>query len=129
MGSYRKRKKEDLTNKPTRWFSDKQEKHVANKLNGKQTKNSGATPWQKGDVSIDNVSMLIECKTKTKKSKSITIQKEWLEKIDNEALFMGKKYSALVFNFGPNEKNYAIINYDVFKMVMNTLGIHIEESI
>lgn len=34
-------------NKSTRYFSNKQEKHVAKSLKGRQTANSGATPFYK----------------------------------------------------------------------------------
>ena len=88
--------------KPTRYYSSKQEKAVAKKFDGKQTKNSGATLFDKGDVTLDK--WLIECKTKTSISESISIKKEWLEKNNKEAIFEGKDYSALAFNFGPNEK-------------------------
>ena len=36
--------------KPTRYYSTKQEKKVASTFNGRQTKNSGATPFDSGDV-------------------------------------------------------------------------------
>ena len=36
--------------KPTRWYSDKQEKQVAKATGGKQTPNSGSTPYVKADV-------------------------------------------------------------------------------
>ena len=98
---------------PTRRFSKAQETSVAKKLNGSTTANSGATPYIKGDVLTED--FLLECKTKTTHSDSISIKKEWLEKIEKESLFMGKKYEALVFNFGPNEKNYVIISEDLFK--------------
>lgn len=100
-------------NKPTRYYSSKQEKKVAKLLNGKCQKNSGATMWEKGDITTDKY--LCECKTKTTHSKTMTIKKEWLEKLDKEALFMGKPNSALIFNFGPDEKNYVIITEDLFK--------------
>ena len=61
-------------NKPTRYFSNKQEKNVTKVLNGKQTLNSGATPFQKGDILTKD--FLIECKTKTSHSNSISIKKE-----------------------------------------------------
>lgn len=61
-------------NKPTRYFSNKQETKVANKFNGKQTKNSGATLFQKSDVLLED--FVIECKTKVSDSESITIKKE-----------------------------------------------------
>jgi len=102
--------------KPTRFYSSKQEKTVAESIGGTVTKNSGATPFDKGDLKIDN--FLIECKTKVSSSESMSIKKEWLEKNEQEALFMGKPYSALAFNFGPNEKNYYIINEELFKILI-----------
>ena len=58
--------------------------------------------------------MLLECKTKTFPSESISIKKEWLVKNESERVFMGKKYSAIAFNFGPDENNYYIIDEFLF---------------
>lgn len=99
--------------KPTRYYSNKQEDQVAKSLGGKTTKNSGATLFQKGDLTLDN--WLIEAKTKTSNSESMSIKKEWLSKNLSESLFMGKKYNALVFSFGPDEDNYYIIDEYLFK--------------
>ena len=106
--------------KPTRYYSSKQEKAIAKKFDGKQTKNSGATLFDKGDVTLDK--WLIECKTKTSISESISIKKEWLEKNNKEAIFEGKDYSALAFNFGPNEKNYYIIDEYLFKELVDYIN-------
>lgn len=106
---------------PTRAYSKKQENYVAKKFGGDRVKNSGATLFQKGDVNLDEQSFLIECKTKTSPSESISIRKEWLEKNAKESLFMGKKYSALAFNFGPNEKNYYIIDEYLFELLLDKL--------
>lgn len=103
----------------TRYYSSKQEKKVANLFNGHQVKNSGATPWEKGDV--DTNLFLLECKTHTTDKDSMSIKKIWLEKNNEEALFMGKKYSALVFNFGPSSKNYYIIDEYLMQELMNHL--------
>ena len=99
----------------TRYFSNKQEKHVAKAVGGKQTANSGATMFSKGDVRLND--WLLECKTKTSPSQSISIKKEWLEKNEEEAFSMNKHHSALVFNFGDlhNAQNYYIINEQEFK--------------
>lgn len=99
----------------TRYFSSKQEKAVAKAVGGKKTANSGATPFQKGDVSTDN--WLIECKTKTSPSESMSIKREWLEKNEEEAFSMQKEHAALAFNFGDlhNPQNYYIISEDEFK--------------
>lgn len=114
-----------MENKPTRYYSNIQEKEVAKKFKGKKIKNSGATMFQKGDVVLDK--WLIECKTKTSDSSSISIKKEWLEKNNKESLFMGKDYSALVFNFGPNSKNYVIIDEYLFQDLIDYLKNKKEE--
>ena len=91
-----------------RYYSKQQEKKVAKAVNGKRTANSGATPFQKGDVATRD--WLIECKTKTKDCSSFTIKEEWLLKNEEEAFAMGKNYSALCFDFGPsaNRRYYVI---------------------
>lgn len=109
---FRSRREEDST-KPTRYFSDLQEKSVAKAVGGKQSSNSGSTMWWKGDVYSDNI--LYECKTCTKEKKSFTIQEDWLIKNKQESLFMDKDYSVLVFNFGPNKPNYYIMDENTFK--------------
>lgn len=107
--------------KPTRYFSNKQEKQVAKSVGGKQTANSGATLFSKGDVRTDD--FLIECKTCTTEKKSFSIHREWLDKNEEEAFAMGKSYSALCFNFGEshNPRNYYIIDEQLFKTLVNTL--------
>ena len=115
------KREKDGVKEPTRSFSKKQEDYVAKKFNGNRVKNSGATAFAKGDVNLDEQSFLIECKTKTTASDSISIKKEWLEKNLKEALFMGKKYSALAFNFGPNQPNYYIIDEYLFELLLDKL--------
>ena len=105
---------------PTRYYSKKQEDAIAKKFGGDRVKNSGATPWQKGDIHLDK--WLLEAKTKTSPSKSMSIQKEWLEKNVQESLFMGKPYNALAFNFGPGEKNYYIIDEELFETLVTYLN-------
>lgn len=105
---------------PTRTYSKKQESAVAKKFEGNCTSNSGATKFQKGDVLTDKFTL--ECKTKMSHSDSITIHKEWLQKLAHESLFMGKPYSALVFNFGPNEQNYYIIDEYLFQDLIDYLN-------
>lgn len=99
--------------KPTRYYSKNQEKTVAKNIGGSTTPNSGATMFSKGDITVDSL-LLVECKTKTKDSDSMSIKKEWLEKNAKEALFMGKRFNLLAFNFGPNQKNYYILDEDLF---------------
>ena len=113
-------KKSEGEKVPTRHYSDKQEKAVAKAVNGRQTSNSGATPFQKGDVLSEQFA--IECKTKMSSSNSISIKKDWIEKCEKEALFMGKKYSAVAFNFGPNEPNYYVIDEYLFQDLLEYLN-------
>ena len=104
---------------PTRYYSDRQEKQVVKNTHGMQTKNSGATPFQKGDVMTDK--FLIECKTKTHPSESMSIKKEWLTKLRDESIFMKKPFYSLFFNFGPDEPNYVIIPESLYIQVLEKI--------
>lgn len=106
-------------NTATRKFSDKQEKAVAKAVGGRKVAGSGNGSFQKGDVNADN--WIYECKTQTKHKKSFTIKKEWFIQNINEAYRMGKKYSAVVFNFGPDEENYYILDENTFLEMKNYL--------
>ena len=106
-------------NKPTRYYSSKQEKQVAKSLLGERTPNSGATKFSKGDVHTDLFQ--IECKTQERHKESFSIKKEWLEKNLQETLITGKKYTALAFNFGPGEENYYIIDEKLFSILKDYL--------
>ena len=92
--------------RPTRFYSNRQEKHIAKAVSGKQTANSGATPFSKGDVTTDD--WLFEAKTKTKDSDSFTIKREWITKNREEAFAMGKSYNALVIDFGDGKQHYLL---------------------
>ena len=105
--------------KSTRYYSNRQEKQIAKALGGKQSSNSGATPFQKGDVKTSVV--LIEAKTTTSSKSSFSIKKDWLLKNKEEAFAMNRQYSALAFNFGPDEENYYIIDEKLFKKLINFL--------
>lgn len=104
--------------KPTRFYSNRQEKKVAHAVGGKQTANSGATAFSKGDVRTQ--SFLIEAKTVTEERKSFTLKKEWFDKNKEEAFAMGKSYSALVFDFGDGIQHY-VIDEKLFKILVNYL--------
>lgn len=107
-----------MNRQATRYFSSRQEKRVAKAVNGKTVANSGAPRFVAGDVRTEN--WLIECKTKTKESQSMTIHKEWLEKNSEEAFAMGKDYNALAFDFGDNERYY-IVDEKTFVEMKNSL--------
>ena len=106
--------------KSTRYFSSRQEKKVAKTINGKTTANSGASTFSAGDVT--NELFLIECKTCMEDKQSFSIKKEWLEKNKEEAFAMGKKYAALAFNYGPDQKNYYIIDEKTFTVLNELLS-------
>lgn len=101
--------------KPTRYYSSIQEKKVAKAVEGKTTSNSGATPFQKGDVISSD--WLIECKTKASDTtqKSISVKKAWFDKNFEESMYMMKQYSAVVISFGLNSPNYYIIDENTFQ--------------
>lgn len=99
-------------NRPTRFYSSKQEKAVAKAIGGKQTVNSGATPFSKGDVTTND--WLFECKTSTAAKASFSIKREWLDKNREEAFAMGKYYNALVFDYGNGGKRYYVIDEKTF---------------
>ena len=105
--------------KPTRYFSNKQEKQVVKAIGGKQVANSGATSFAKGDIKTKT--FLIEAKTVTKAKDSFSIKKTWLIKNKEEAFAMNRPYSALAFNFGPEEPNYYIIDEKLFKELVRMM--------
>ena len=100
-------------NRPTRFYSNKQEKQVAKVVGGRQTANSGATAFSKGDVSTSD--WLIECKTSTSEKASFSIKRDWLDKNKEEAFAMNKNYNALCFDFGPDTSRYYVIDEKTFK--------------
>lgn len=100
----------------TRDYSDKQEKRIASYLGGRVQSGSGATSHAKGDVIYED--WLIECKTKTSKSKSHSIQKAWLEKAKEQTYQMGLNYTALAFDFGDGE-DQIILSLDTFKELLD----------
>lgn len=105
-----------MRDKPTRFYSKRQENKVAKAVNGKRQANSGATPWQKGDVK--NKHFLIECKTTISPKKSFSIKEEWLEKIKEESFGMGKRGYALCFEFNQADNNrYYVIPERLFQLL------------
>ncbi len=103
-------------NRPTRFYSDRQEKRVAKAVSGKQTANSGATAFSKGDVVTDD--WLIECKTSVTEKQSFSIKREWLEKNREEAFAMRKSNNALCFDFGPDTERFYVIDESTLKKFM-----------
>lgn len=99
--------------RPTRFYSNKQEKQVAKELGGKQTPNSGAAHHAGGDVKTQT--FLIECKTTITPKKSFSIKKDWIDKLEQERMDLQMPYSALAFQFEPDGTNYFIVKDKLFK--------------
>ena len=104
-----------MENKPTRYFSRNQEEKVAQYLGGSLTPNSGATGSKKGDIILGDT--LIECKTKTKPCIAHPIKKDWILKLIQECISMGKRHWAIVFDYGTQRINdqYVIIPINDYK--------------
>lgn len=97
-----------VVNKPTRYYSSRQEKAVAKAVNGKKTANSGAAMFCAGDVVSKDV--LYECKTVMKESGSFSVKKSVLDKARQEAFAMNKRHAVLVFNFKPDGEMYYVLD-------------------
>lgn len=104
----------------TKYYSNKQEKTVARTLKGHQVGGSGASIYQKGDVSLDKI--LIECKTSITDKSSYSVKKETLDKIREESIMMHKYFSILAFNFGPSSENYYVIDQDTMKYLVDKIN-------
>jgi hypothetical protein len=102
----------------TRAFSDAHEKSVCKALGGRQTSNSGANRFEKGDVIVDQAYLLVECKCSMSEKSSFSIKKEWLEKIKEEAFRNRLMDACLCFNFAPNGENYYVIDEKLMKNLM-----------
>lgn len=83
-------KKED-----PRSFSQKRERSIAKRMGAKLTPNSGARWHSKGDM--ENAEQLIEVKSTA--ASSMTVHKDWLKKIREEAIKEGKS-AVFVVDFG-----------------------------
>lgn len=105
----------------TRFYSEKQEEHVAKALGGFRTSNSGAGKFSAGDVVIPSASLLVECKTCMSEKDSFSIKKEWWDKNKLEAFEKRLSNRALVFNWGPNTENVYIISEELMKYLITKL--------
>ena len=83
-------KKED-----PRTFSQKREKSIAKRMGAKLTPNSGARWHSKGDMATPEE--LIEVKSTS--GSTLVLHRDWLEKIREEAIKMGKT-AVFVIDFG-----------------------------
>ena len=112
----------------TRKYSKAQEDRVAKSVQGKRQANSGATPFFKGDVKTDL--FCIECKTATTEKASMSIKREWIDKLKEETFAMGRRFWSLVFNFGGlhNSENFYIIDEGTFRKLQDLLRKEEEEG-
>ena len=95
----------------TRKESKKQEQRIAKLLRGRRTANSGAGTFDKGDVKTKH--MLIEAKTVTAHRVNRTIERKWLDKLEEQAFSRGYRMSALAFDYGDGQ-DYYILNQSDF---------------
>lgn len=110
-----------MNKESTRHFSDKQEKAICKLLGAKQTPNSGAGRWRKGDCHQESASMLIECKTCMADKNSFSIKKDWMEKNSEEAFSQRLNNTCIAFNFGPEQENYFVINERLMRFLVEKL--------
>lgn len=110
---------ENTMDKPTRYYSKRQEDKISKAVGGRRNANSGATKFSKGDVSTKK--FLIEAKTATSEKSSFSIKKEWLKKNKEEAFAMNKPYSALCFDYGDNGERFYVIDEDLFKFLVDVI--------
>lgn len=105
----------------TRYYSSSQEQYISKLLGGHSNSSSGSSQFNKGDVYVEDASLLIECKTSMTSKNSFSIKKDWIEKNSNEAFIKRFSNTCIVFNFEPNGKNYFLINERLMKYLVDKL--------
>lgn len=102
--------------RPTRFYSKRQEDQIAKSLGGSRQLNSGATKFAKGDVIVDE--WVIEAKTKVTPSETLVFHKDWMTSVEEERKDMLKSYAAVCFSFGDGE-NYYAMDEKTFKFLLS----------
>ena len=105
----------------TRNYSDAHEKSICKALGGKQNSNSGAGHFQKGDVTISDISMLIEAKCCMAPKNSVSVKREWIEKNKQEAFMTRKQNHVVCINFEPDGDNFYVIDERLMKLLVEKL--------
>lgn len=106
----------------TRYASTIQEDRIVSKFGGFRTSNSGAGLFRKGDVHINDASLLIECKTCMTPKDSFSIKKEWIEKDIKEAFANRLSNTAIAFNFNYEDKqDYYVIDDKLMRFLIEKL--------
>lgn len=129
----KKEKKEgmDFENRGTRLYNKtvKQAKDVASRQLA-----SGALHFALGDMITEEelTAALAEFKERGSKdargSKQITIKREWLEKLREEAKEMGRDFYFLPFSFKGDNTNYVALDYDILLAYVQTIQILLEQN-
>ena len=105
----------------TRYYSELQEKRVAENLNGSVCPNSGAGKFSKSDVQVKDASLSIECKTCMTDKDSFSIKKSWFEKQKEEALKIKEQLTNIVVEFSLKSNNGKVFGSVSFKQVEEEL--------
>lgn len=95
-----------MNKESTRYKSNQQEKRIAKAMGGRQVIGSGSTPFLKGDVIAGK--LFIEAKTRVNPSKSIKVNKEWLDKAREQAYSSRKEDYTVAISFGDGRDYYII---------------------
>lgn len=99
--------------------SKKQEQRITKSLN--QIKEEARTQMASGSIwfaksDVVSKQFQIEAKTKAKACKSISVKKEWMDKVATEA-FEARKTPALAFSFGDSTDYFILRDKDFLAMV------------
>ena len=106
----------------TRFYSQKQENHIAKRFSGYRIANSGAGLFAKSDVVIKDASLSIECKTSLSEKSSFSVKKEWIKKHKDEAFSNRLFNTALAISFDPSgEENYYLIDEKLMSFLIEKL--------
>jgi hypothetical protein len=95
---------------------------------------SGALHFALGDMITEEelTAALAEYKERgsvdAKGAKQITIKKEWLDKLEEEARQMGRDYYFLPFTFKGSNKDYVVLDYNIFLSYIQTIQSLLEQN-
>ncbi|ARC67289.1 MULTISPECIES: hypothetical protein [Bacillus subtilis group] len=131
--STRKEKKEgmDFENRGTRRYN--QNVYKARDVARRQVA-SGALHFALGDMITEEelTAALAEFKERGSKDakghKQITIKKEWLDKLEEEAKQMRRSYYFLPFTFKGSDKDYVALDYEILLSYVQTIQALLEHN-
>jgi hypothetical protein len=129
----KKEKKEgmDFENRGTRNYNQSvnKAKNVA-----RRTLASGALHFDLGDMVTEEelTASLAEFKergtTTGRGEKVISLKKEWLDKLEEEARERGKEYYFLPFTFKGSDKDYVAMDYNILLSYIQTIQMLLEQN-